>query len=88
MVEQPKTVTVTMLDGKTLDAKVVATDPKTDLAVIKVSEPGDYPFVTFASEKPRIGDWVVAIGNPYGLGGTVTAGILSADGRRHRRRPL
>ena len=81
VVEHAKTVTVTMLDGKTLDAKVVATDPKTDLAVIKVSEPGDYPFVTFASEKPRIGDWVVAIGNPYGLGGTVTAGILSADGR-------
>jgi serine protease Do len=81
VVQNAKTVTVTMLDGKTLDAKVVATDPKTDLAVIKVNEPGDYPFVTFASEKPRIGDWVVAIGNPYGLGGTVTAGIISADGR-------
>jgi serine protease Do len=81
VVQNAKTVTVTMLDGKILDAKVVATDPKTDLAVIKVDEKGDYPFVTFASEKPRIGDWVVAIGNPYGLGGTVTAGIISADGR-------
>ena len=81
MVQNAKTVTVTMLDGKTLDAKVIATDPKTDLAVIKVNEAGDYPFVTFAKEKPRIGDWVVAIGNPYGLGGTVTAGIISADGR-------
>ena len=81
VVQNAKTVTVTMLDGKTLDAKVVATDPKTDLAVIKVDEKGDYPFVTFATEKPRIGDWVVAIGNPYGLGGTVTAGIISADGR-------
>jgi serine protease Do len=81
VVQNAKTVTVTMLDGKTLDAKVVATDPKTDLAVIKVNEPGDYPFVTFSAEKPRIGDWVVAIGNPYGLGGTVTAGIISADGR-------
>jgi serine protease Do len=81
VVQNAKTVTVTMLDGKLLDAKVVATDPKTDLAVIKVDEKGDYPFVTFAAEKPRIGDWVVAIGNPYGLGGTVTAGIISADGR-------
>ena len=81
VVQNAKTVTVTMLDGKILDAKVVATDPKTDLAVIKVDEPGDYPFVNFATEKPRIGDWVVAIGNPYGLGGTVTAGIISAEGR-------
>jgi serine protease Do len=81
VVKNAKTVTVTMADGKILDAKVVATDPKTDLAVIKVDEKGDYPFVSFATEKPRIGDWVVAIGNPYGLGGTVTAGILSADGR-------
>jgi len=81
VVENAKTVSVTMDNGKTLDAKVVGTDPKTDVAVIKVDEPGDYPFVTFAKEMPRIGDWVVAIGNPYGLGGTVTAGIVSAEGR-------
>ena len=81
VVQNAKTVTVTMDNGKTLDAKVVGTDPKTDVAVIKVDEPGDYPFVTFAKETPRIGDWVVAIGNPYGLGGTVTAGIVSAEGR-------
>ena len=81
VVQNAKTVTVTMDNGKTLDAKVVGTDPKTDVAVIKVNEPGDYPFVTFAKEMPRIGDWVVAIGNPYGLGGTVTAGIVSAEGR-------
>ncbi len=81
VVENAKTVTVTMLDGKTLDAKVIGTDPKTDLALIKVNQAGDYPFVTFAKELPRIGDWVVAIGNPYGLGGTVTAGIISAEGR-------
>ena len=81
VVDHAKSVTVTMDDGKTLDAKVVGTDPKTDLALIKVTEPGDYPFVTFSTEKPRIGDWVVAIGNPYGLGGTVTAGIISAEGR-------
>ena len=81
VVDHAKTVTVTTQDGKTLDAKVVGTDPKTDLALIKVNESGDYPFVAFSKEQPRIGDWVVAIGNPYGLGGTVTAGIISAEGR-------
>ncbi len=81
VVDHAKSVTVTTQDGKTLDAKVVGTDPKTDLALIKVNEAGDYPFVAFSKEAPRIGDWVVAIGNPYGLGGTVTAGIVSAEGR-------
>ena len=81
VVDHAKTVTVTMDDGKVLDAKVVGADPKTDLAVIKVDQPGDYPYVTFAKETPKIGEWVVAIGNPYGLGGTVTAGIISAKGR-------
>jgi serine protease Do len=81
VVQNAKSVTVTTLDGKTLDAKVVGTDPKTDLALLKVNENGDYPFVAFSKETPRIGDWVVAIGNPYGLGGTVTAGIISAEGR-------
>jgi serine protease Do len=81
VVDHAKTVTVTTQDGKTLDAKVIGTDPKTDLALIKVNEAGDYPFVAFSKETPRIGDWVVAIGNPYGLGGTVTAGIVSAEGR-------
>jgi serine protease Do len=81
VVENAKAVTVTMDNGKTMDAKVIGTDAKTDLALLKVSEKGDYPFVSFAKEQPRIGDWVVAIGNPFGLGGTVTAGIVSADGR-------
>ena len=81
VVQKAKTVSVTTQDGKTLDAKVVGTDPKTDLAVIKVNEAGDYPFVALSKETARIGDWVVAIGNPYGLGGTVTAGIISAEGR-------
>jgi serine protease Do len=81
VVENAKTVTVTMADGKTIDAKVIGADPKTDLALLKVSEKGDYPFVSFAKDAPRVGDWVVAIGNPFGLGGTVTAGIISADGR-------
>jgi serine protease Do len=81
VVQNSKSVTVTMDDGKVLDAKVVGTDPKTDLALLKVDRPGDYPYVTLASGNPKIGDWVVCIGNPYGLGGTVTAGIISAKGR-------
>jgi serine protease Do len=81
VVQNSKSVTVTMDNGKVLDAKVVGTDPKTDLALLKVDQPDDYPYVTFAKEMPKIGDWVVCIGNPYGLGGTVTAGIVSAKGR-------
>jgi serine protease Do len=68
-------------DGKTYTAKVVGTDPKTDLALIKVDGRNDFPFVTIADKPSRIGDWVVAVGNPFGLGGTVTAGIVSARGR-------
>ncbi|MBN9450593.1 MAG: trypsin-like peptidase domain-containing protein [Bosea sp.] len=67
--------------GKTLDAKVVGTDPRTDLALLKVKDSGNYPYVQLADAKARIGDWVLAIGNPFGLGGTVTAGIVSAQGR-------
>jgi serine protease Do len=81
VVKNAKSVAVTMDDGKVLDAKVIGTDPKTDLALLKVTEKGDYPFVSLSKEAPRVGDWVVAIGNPFGLGGTVTAGIVSADGR-------
>jgi serine protease Do len=67
--------------GKTLSAKVIGTDPRTDLALLKVNESGNYPFVQLASGKPRTGEWVLAVGNPFGLGGTVTAGIVSAQGR-------
>lgn len=67
--------------GKTLDAKVIGTDPRSDLALLKVKDGGDFPYVKLADGKPRIGDWVLAIGNPFGLGGTVTAGIVSAQGR-------
>ena len=66
--------------NQTLTAKVIGTDPKTDLALIKV-EGNDYPYVRLAKDKPRIGEWVIAMGNPFGLGGTVTAGIVSAEGR-------
>ena len=81
VVEHAKDVTVTTSDGKTIAARVVGTDPKTDLALLKVKEGSDYPYVSFSSQSPRVGDWVIAIGNPFGLGGTVTAGIVSARGR-------
>jgi len=67
--------------GTTYKAKVVGTDPKTDLALLKVDGKSDFAFVKLAGDKPRIGEWVVAMGNPFGLGGTVTAGIVSAEGR-------
>ena len=81
VVDDAKTVQVTTDDGRTLDAKVIGTDPKTDIALLKVTEGGNFPFVEFAKTAPRVGDWVVAVGNPFGLGGTVTAGIVSARGR-------
>jgi serine protease Do len=81
VVDKAKAVEVVMDDGRSLDAKVVGTDPKTDLALLKVTEGGDFPYVRLAKSTPRVGDWVVAIGNPFGLGGTVTAGIVSARGR-------
>ena len=80
VVNNAKTVQVITDDGKTLSAKVIGTDAKTDLALIKV-DGNNFPFVKFADRDPRIGDWVVAVGNPFGLGGTVTAGVVSARGR-------
>jgi serine protease Do len=81
VVDHATDVTVTTVDGKTMAAKVIGKDAKTDLALLKVTEGGNYPFVNFASQAPRVGDWVIAVGNPFGLGGTVTAGIVSARGR-------
>lgn len=81
VVERGQSIEIKMDDGKTYDAKVIGTDPRTDLALIKVEGRSDFPFVRFAPKSPRIGDWVLAVGNPFGLGGTVTAGIVSASGR-------
>jgi serine protease Do len=81
VVDHAQSVQVTADDGTIYTAKVVGTDPKTDLALIKVDGKSDFSYVKFADQPPRIGDWVVAVGNPFGLGGTVTAGIVSARGR-------
>ena len=67
-------------DDKTMTAKVIGVDPKTDLALIKV-DTKDHGYLKLAKTKPRIGEWVVAVGNPFGLASTVTAGIVSAMGR-------
>jgi serine protease Do len=81
VVDHAKTVQIKTDDGTTYKAKVIGTDPKTDVALIKVESDKTFPYVKFAEHDPRIGDWVVAVGNPFGLGGTVTAGIVSARGR-------
>ena len=81
VVDKAKTVEITTDDGKTYEAKVIGTDPHTDVALLKVDGRSDFPFVKLADKAPRIGDWVLAVGNPFGLGGTVTAGIVSARGR-------
>ncbi|WP_315919476.1 Do family serine endopeptidase [Mesorhizobium sp. SP-1A] len=83
VVQEGTAFTVVTNDGKELDAKLVGTDPRTDLAVLKVDGKGQkFTYVDFADDsKVRVGDWVVAVGNPFGLGGTVTAGIVSARGR-------
>ena len=80
VVQNAENVQVTTDDGKTYSAKVIGTDPRTDLALIKI-DGNDFPFVKLADTSPRVGDWVLAVGNPFGLGGTVTAGIVSARGR-------
>jgi len=72
-------ITVTMPDGTEYEAELVGADPASDLAVLKIQSGGSFPFVKFGdSSEARVGDWVVAIGNPFGLGGTVTSGIVSA----------
>lgn len=81
VVEKANKVSVTLHDGKKMTATVVGTDPKTDLAVIKV-EGNDYPYLKFGnSDSLEVGDWSIAIGNPFGLQATVTVGVVSAKGR-------
>jgi len=81
VVENADDIKVTLKDGREMPAKIIGRDEATDLAVIKV-DGSTFPFVDFEnSAKPRVGDWVIAVGNPFGLGGTATAGIVSAYGR-------
>lgn len=81
VIEGSKTAEIQTADQQTYTARVVGTDPLSDLALLKVDGHDDFTYVKLADELPRVGDWVLAIGNPFGLGGTVTAGIISARER-------
>jgi serine protease Do len=81
-------ITVTLQDGRKFEATLVGSDSRTDLALLKVDTGSNLPYVAFGdSDEARVGDWVVAIGNPFGLGGSATAGIISARGRDIRSGP-
>ena len=82
VVKDAKSVTVTLDDGTELTAKVLGTDPRTDIAVLKVKADKPLPYIQLGNSRDvKPGEWVVAMGNPFGLGGTVTAGIVSAVSR-------
>lgn len=81
VVDKADEVEVILDDGTSLKADVIGTDAKTDLALLKIKAERAFPYVAFTGGDIEIGDWVVAVGNPFGLGGTVTAGIVSARGR-------
>ena len=82
VVSKAEKITVILQDNSRIEAKIVGRDEKTDLALIKIDAKEKLPFVTWGdSDQAKVGDWVVAVGNPFGLGGTVTAGIISAVGR-------
>lgn len=83
VIDDGQAFTIVLNDGKEYDAKLVGKDSRTDLALLKVdAKDVKFTYVKFADDsKVRVGDWVVAVGNPFGLGGTVTAGIISARGR-------
>jgi serine protease Do len=82
VVKDARTITVTLSDGRTYPAKVLGTDPKTDLAVLKINAGKPLPYVELGASADVVpGQWVVAMGNPFGLENTVTAGIVSALGR-------
>lgn len=74
-------IQVSFDDQEKLDADLIGSDARTDLALLKIKSGKAFPFVKFTDKLPRVGDWAIAVGNPFGLGGTVTAGIVSALGR-------
>jgi serine protease Do len=83
VVEGANRIQVAFDQDNKYEAELIGTDPRTDLALLKIKAPAGkrFQFVSFARTQPRVGDWVVAVGNPFGLGGTVTVGIVSAHGR-------
>ena len=81
VVDNAGKIKIGMDDGKRVSAKLIGTDPRTDIALLKIQSNQEFDYVRFTDTPARVGDWVLAVGNPFGLGGTVTAGIVSAMGR-------
>jgi serine protease Do len=81
VVDNAAEVELVLDDGKSYDAKIIGTDKKTDLALLKIDADRTFPYVAFTGKDIEIGDWVLAVGNPFGLGGSVTVGVVSARGR-------
>lgn len=81
VVERAEHVTILLDDDTEYEARIIGTDVRTDLALLKIEDASGLSYVEFSEDEARVGDWVVAVGNPFGLGGTVTAGIISARGR-------
>lgn len=82
VVDDAQSFTVILNDGEEYQARLIGTDPLTDLALLKIDAEREFTYVAFSDDPIRIGDWALAVGNPFGLGGTVTAGIVSASGRQ------
>jgi serine protease Do len=81
VVEDAEDISVTLENGDKFPATLIGADARTDVALLKVKASQQFPYVKFSEKDPRVGDWVLAVGNPFGLGGTVTRGIISAHHR-------
>jgi len=81
VVEDAEDISITLENGDKFPATLIGADARTDVALLKVKASQQFPYVKFSEKDPRVGDWVLAVGNPFGLGGTVTAGIISAHNR-------
>ena len=81
VIEGGEEVSVVAEDGEKYEARIIGSDSRTDLAVLKIEADEEFPFVSFTGSEAEVGEWVMAVGNPFGLGGTVTTGIVSARGR-------
>jgi len=81
VIEDAKDISITLENGDKFPATLIGADARTDVALLKVKASQQFPYVKFSEKDPRVGDWVLAVGNPFGLGGTVTRGIISAHHR-------
>lgn len=88
VIQEAEEIKITASDGKSYDVEILGKDPQTDLALLRIKGKGPFPYLQFGdSDATRVGEWVVAVGNPFGLSHTVTVGIISAKGRTIRQGP-